>query len=51
MFLFPPLTKVYRNDRNLIFVAVYRDLDSPAIQAKVEDMYKNSTDLSQLFAG
>jgi hypothetical protein len=28
-----------------------RDLDSPVIQAKVEDMFKNSTDLSQLFAG
>ena len=39
------------NQENSIFKFVFRSLDSPAIKLKVTQMFKNSTDLSQLFAG
>ena len=35
----------------LFILLFFRELDSPAIKKKVEEMYTNSSDLSQLFAG
>ena len=35
----------------MYYLFVFRELDSLAIKRKVEEMFKNSSDLSQLFAG